>query len=67
MDYVRYESEGLIIGSGAVEGTCKHLVKQRFNLTGARWKRNRIKYVLSLRLSLFNEEWEEDWSNLRAA
>lgn len=67
MDYVRYEREGLPIGSGAVEGTCKHLVKQRYNLTGARWKRKKIPHVLALRLSLFNGEWEEDWRNLRAA
>jgi len=67
MDYARFEREGLPIGSGAVEGTCKHLVKQRYNLTGARWKREKIPNVLALRLSLFNEEWEEDWRNLRAA
>ena len=67
MDYPRYRAEGWLIGSGAVEGTCKHLVKERFNVTGARWKRGNIPYVLALRLSIFNEEWAEDWERLRQA
>jgi hypothetical protein len=69
MDYARLEREGWPIGSGAIEGTCKHLVKQRFNLTGARWRRRNIEPVLALRLSMFNEEWEQDWraDQLRAA
>lgn len=61
MDYARYEAEGWPIGSGAIEGACKDLVKRRFGLTGARWKRGRLKYVLALRLSIYNEEWENDW------
>ena len=36
MDYARFEREGWPIGSGAVEATCKHLVKERFCVTGAR-------------------------------
>jgi len=67
MDYARYRADGWLIGSGAVEGTCKHLVKERYNLTGARWKRDKIPYVLALRLSIFNEEWEEDWREMRKA
>jgi hypothetical protein len=67
MDYARYRSEGWLVGSGAVEGTCKHLVKERYNVTGARWKRANIPYVLALRLSIFNEEWASDWKQLREA
>ena len=67
MDYVRFRAEGWPIGSGAVEGTCKHLVKERYNVTGARWKRENIPHVLALRLSIFNDEWETDWGNLAAA
>lgn len=62
MDYARFEAAGWPIGSGAVEGECKHLVKARFNLTGARWRRANIEPVLALRLSRFNEECEQDWS-----
>lgn len=67
MDYVRFRAEGWPIGSGAVEGTCKHLIKERYNVTGARWKRENIPHVLALRLSIFNDEWETDWGNLKAA
>jgi len=67
MDYARYESEGWPIGSGAIEGTCKHLIKARFNVTGAQWRRARIPQILALRLSIFNHEWEEDWGDESAA
>ena len=60
MDYPRYRGDGWPIGSGAVEGTCKHLVKERDNVTGARWRRDNIPFVLALRLSIFNEKWESD-------
>lgn len=67
MDYARYRREGWPIGSGAIEGTCKHLVKERFGVTGARWKRERIRDVLALRLSMYNERWGEDWALAQAA
>ncbi len=67
MDYARFEREGWPIGSGAVEGTCKHLVKERFCVTGARWRRDNIPNLLALRLSIFNDEWNQDWKTGRAA
>jgi hypothetical protein len=63
MDYARYEREGWPLGSGAVEGECKHLVKERFALTGAHWRRRNIPLVLALRLSIFNGQWERDWQD----
>lgn len=65
MDYARYEREGWLIGSGAAEATCKHLVKSRFCVTGAQWRRKNIAQTLALRLSIFNEEWDEDWNEDR--
>lgn len=59
MDYPRYRREGWPIGSGAIEGTCKHLVKERFGVTGAQWRRDNIQNVLALRVTLFNGEWDE--------
>jgi hypothetical protein len=67
MDYKRFKQEGWPIGSGAIEATCKHLVKQRFAVTGARWLRDNIKNVLALRLARFNEEWDSYWSTARSA
>jgi hypothetical protein len=67
MDYARFEREGWPIGSGAVEATCKHLVKQRFCVTGAHWRRKNIPKLLALRQSIFNREWERDWEKQKAA
>jgi len=61
MDYARYEADGWPIGSGAIEGTCKHLVKERFALTGAHWRRKNIGQVLALREAIFNNEWYSYW------
>ncbi len=67
MDYARFERAGWPIGSGAVEATCKHLVKERFCVTGAHWRRENIPRMLALRLSVANDEWQEDWTNQKAA
>jgi hypothetical protein len=67
MDYARFEREGWPIGSGAIEATCKHLVKERFCVTGARWRRGNIPKMLALRIAIFNQEWKEYWEAERAA
>ncbi len=67
MDYARYDKEGWPIGSGAIQGTCKHLVKTRFGVTGARWRRCNIHKILALRLAVFNNEWDQYWKIPKAA
>ena len=66
MDYARYSREGWPIGSGAIEGTCKHLVKERFSVTGARWRRDNIPAVLALRVAQANNDWDR-YRNLAQA
>lgn len=61
MDYPRYRAAGWPMGSGAVEATCKHLVKERLGVTGARWRRDNIPAVIALRLCRANEEWDQDF------
>jgi hypothetical protein len=63
MDYARYGAAGWPIGSGAVEGECKHLVKELFGVTGAHWRRGQIGDVLAARLTIANGEWEAAWMN----
>jgi len=63
MDYARYEREGWPLGSGAIEGDCKHLIKERFGRTGARWRRRNIDPMTALRLSIANDEWDHDWTS----
>jgi len=37
MTYKTFRSNGYFIGSGAVEGACRHIVTQRTKLSGMRW------------------------------
>lgn len=62
MDYPRHIREGLPIGSGPIEAACKHVVKERFGITGARWPRADIGDVLALRAALANNEWDRHWT-----
>jgi hypothetical protein len=62
MDYKRYREEGWPVGSGAIEADCKHLIKERMGVVGARWRRANIAPILALRVAIFNQEWEEAWS-----
>ena len=39
MRYDEYLAAGYPIGSGVAEGACRHLVKDRLELTGMRWER----------------------------
>lgn len=61
MDYASYIAEGLPIGSGPIEAACKHIVKERYDIAGARWSRENSGNVLALRLAIANGEWELYW------
>jgi len=52
MDYPRYLREGWPVGSGAVEGACKHLVSDRFRGAGMRRKSPTAEPLLQLRAAL---------------
>jgi hypothetical protein len=52
MDYPVAKSEGLPIGSGAVESLAKHLVQLRLKRPGARWSRAGAQAILTLRAQL---------------
>lgn len=67
MDYARFRREGWPIGSGAIESTCKQLIKARFNVTGARWRRKNIPAMAALRVSIQNKTFEKDWKSAIAA
>ena len=42
-------AEGLPIATGVIEGACRHLVKDRMDITGARWGLKRAEAILKLR------------------
>ena len=41
--------QGLPIATGVIEGACRHLVKDRMDITGARWGLKRAEAILKLR------------------
>jgi hypothetical protein len=58
MKYDEYLARGYPIGSGVVEGACRHLVKDRMEQTGMRWQVEGAQAVLSLRAIYINEDWD---------
>jgi hypothetical protein len=52
MHYPEYLRAGFPIGSGAVEGACKHVVSDRFRGAGMRWKSRTAEPLLQLRAAL---------------
>jgi hypothetical protein len=58
MRYDEYLAEGFPIGSGVAEGACRHLVKDRMELTGMRWRVPGAQAMLDLRAVYLNGDWE---------
>jgi len=55
MWYPTYLRLGYPIGSGAVEGACKHVVAARFDASGMRWKPATADPVMRLRAALLTQ------------
>ena len=58
MNYAEYLSAGYPIGSGVVEGACRHVVKDRMEQTGMHWRIPGAQAVLHLRALYLNGDWE---------
>ncbi|MSQ84764.1 MAG: hypothetical protein EXR77_18145 [Myxococcales bacterium] len=52
---------GAPIASGVIEGTCRSLVNDRMDLTGARWSVAGAEAVLQLRAILRSGDWDAYW------
>jgi len=61
MNYDQYLSEGYPIGSGVVESACSHIVKDRMEISGARWGINGSDSILKLRSVAKSNDWDEYW------
>jgi hypothetical protein len=59
MKYDQYLTAGYPIGSGVVEGACRHLVKDRMQQTGMRWRVPGAQAMLDLRAIYLNGDWED--------
>ena len=49
LQYDQALAQGLPIATGVIEGACRHLVKDRMDITGARWGLERAEAILKLR------------------
>lgn len=62
--YLRYDEylrDGLPIASGVIEGACRHLVKDRMDLTGARWSLLGAEAILRLRALKSSGDFDAYW------
>lgn len=61
MAYDRYLADGMPISTGVVEGTVRHLINDRMDITGARWRLCGAEAVLRLRSLYASGDLEEYW------
>jgi hypothetical protein len=61
LDYPTALQAGWPIATGVIEGACRHLVKDRMDLTGARWGLDGAEAILKLRAIRSNGDWDEYW------
>jgi hypothetical protein len=58
MRYHEYLAKGYPIGSGAAEGTCRNLVKDRLELAGMKWEHLGAQAMIYLRAVYLNDQWD---------
>ena len=61
LDYPTALRDGWPIATGIVEGACRHLVKDRMDITGARWGLAGAEAILKLRAVIANGDFDEYW------
>lgn len=62
LDYPRALARGWPIATGIIEGACRHLVKDRMDLTGARWGLDGAEAILKLRALRCNGDFDTYWT-----
>ncbi len=60
--YDKFLAQGFPIATGIIEGACRHLIKDRLDITGARWGLAGAEAVLKLRSLQSSEDFDEYWS-----
>ncbi len=61
MKYDEYLAKGYPIGTGVVESACSHVVKDRMEISGARWGISGAESVLRLKSVVKSKDWDSYW------
>lgn len=59
--YDTYLAKGYPIATGVIEGACRHLICDRMDITGARWRLDRAEAVLKIRALRSSGDFESYW------
>jgi hypothetical protein len=62
LHYDQYLDRGFPIATGVIEGACRYLVKDRMDITGARWGLDSAEAVLRLRALRASGDFEAYWA-----
>ena len=62
LNYPDYLAKGYPIATGVIEGACRYLVKDRMEITGARWGLEGGEAVLKLRALVINGDFDAYWT-----
>jgi hypothetical protein len=61
LDYRTALTKGWPIATGVIEGACRHLIKDRMDITGARWGLDTAEAILTLRATTTNGDFNTYW------
>jgi hypothetical protein len=61
LDYATALARGWPIATGIIEGACRHIVKDRMDITGARWGLDGAEAILKLRALTANGDFDAYW------
>jgi hypothetical protein len=61
LDYPTALAQGWPIATGVIEGAVRHVVRDRFDITGARWSLDGAEAMLQLRAVRANGDWSQYW------
>jgi hypothetical protein len=61
LDYPTALQRGWPIATGVIEGACRHLIKDRMDITGARWGLDGAEAVLKMRAVVSNGDFQQYW------
>jgi hypothetical protein len=62
LDFPTALANGWPIATGIIEGACRHLIKDRMDITGARWGLGGAEAILKLRAIRSNNDFDEYWT-----